>query len=91
MTFGVKIMAVKKRFTWSRRSTKVKTTLDYWFIPSNFENYIDKLDIIPGFGSDHMAVEIEMTIYNHDKGPGYWKMNNSLLKKMSTMKGLNLL
>ena len=26
----------KKRFTWSRKSSKVKSTLDYWFIPCVF-------------------------------------------------------
>ena len=78
----------KKRFTWSRKSSKVKSTLDYWFIPCVFENFVEKIEIIPGFGSDHMAVEMVLQIHGQEKGPGYWKLNNSLLENQSYNEGI---
>ena len=51
-------MERQKRFPFSRKSLKVKSTQDYWFIPCVFENFVEKIEIIPGFGSDHMAAEM---------------------------------
>ena len=77
-----------KRFTWSRRSSKVKSTLDYWIIPAVLENFVKKIEIIPGYGSDHMAVEMKLHVQKQDKGPGYWKLNNSLLHKENYNEGI---
>ena len=81
----------KKSFTWSRKSSKVKSTLDYWFIPCVFENFVEQIEIIPGFGSDHMAVEMVLQIHGQEKGHGYWKLNNSLLENQNYNEGIERL
>ena len=38
-------------------------------------------DIIPAIRTDHDAISIEISeLENEQKGPGYWKMNRSILK-----------
>lgn len=81
----------KKRFTWSRKSTQVKSTLDYWFIPNILEDNVERIEIIPGYGSDHMAIEMKLDLHKDEKGCGYWKLNNSLLENSEYNDGIKML
>ena len=42
-------------------------------------NTVCDCTIIPGFKSDHSIVTISMHFTNEQRGPGYFKINNSLL------------
>ena len=55
--------------------------LDYFFIPENqlrnvTNSTIDHLNIM----SDHKPIHLELNLTKHKREPGYWKINNSLLK-----------
>ncbi len=81
----------KKRYTWSRKTSKVKSTLDYWFIPCIIKSSVKHIEIINGFGSDHMAVELKLVLQPQVNGPGYWKLNNSYLQNEDYNKGIEKL
>ena len=70
---------VTKMFTWHNSQNK-HSRLDYFLISSDLLNSIDTSIIKPGYKSDHSIVEIHLTLSNHQRGPGIWKFNNSLLK-----------
>ena len=54
--------------------------LDYWLISNILHNLVVTTDIIPAIKSDHAAISIKFSDRSNDmKGPGYWKMNCSLL------------
>jgi hypothetical protein len=78
-------MENKKRFTWSRKSSNVKSALDYWFIPSTLEANVKRIEIIPGFGTDHMAIEMHLNIQRNEKGYCYWILNNSFIFRRSKL------
>ena len=40
-------------------------------------------NIIPGYRTDHSGVTLELTLNENERGRGYWKFNNSLLKDHS--------
>ena len=42
--------------------------------------YVYATNIIPGYRTDHSGVTLELTLNENERGRGYWKFNNSLLK-----------
>ena len=69
-----------KSFTWSQQSPRIFCRLDYWLVSNNLNDLVKSTDIIPAIRTDHDAISIEIgKIENELKGPGYWKMNCSLL------------
>lgn len=55
--------------------------LDYWLISNSLYDSVTGTDIIPAIKTDHSAILLEFCNNVNDiKGPGYWKMNCSLLE-----------
>ena len=42
--------------------------------------YVLDADIIPGYRTDHSSIILKFKLQDNDRGRGYWKFNNSLLK-----------
>ena len=54
--------------------------LDYWLISNNLQDCVKSVKIIPAIKTDHSAICLELTSVDGGvPGPGYWKMNCSLL------------
>jgi len=71
---------VSKSFTWSQNSPMIFCRLDYWLISNNLQDSVTATNIFPAIKTDHAAISLEFsTSEDHIKGPGYWKMNCSLL------------
>ena len=47
---------------------------------------IDKCDIKAGYWLDHSIISMDMVFNNFIIGKGFWKFNNSLLKKKDYLK-----
>ena len=71
----------KKSFTSGQNSPMVFCRLDYWLISNSLYDSVTGTDIIPATKTDHSAILLEFCNNVDDiKGPGYWKMNCSLLE-----------
>ena len=69
-----------KSFTWSQKSPRVFCRLDYYLISNNLFDMVRSTEIIPAIRTDHDAILLEIgKLENGQKGPGYWKLNCSLL------------
>ena len=69
-----------KQFTWhSHQKPSVFCRLDYFLISDNLLNSITSSKHNIGFKSDHSLVSVNIDILNLTRGPGYFKLNNSLL------------
>ena len=67
-------------FTWSQKSPRVFCRLDFWLISNKLSDLVTTSGIIPAIRTDHDAISLEMgELENELRGPGYWKMNCSLL------------
>ena len=42
--------------------------------------------IIPGFRTDHNSIILKLKLHENDRGKGYWKFNNTLLKDKEYVK-----
>ena len=70
-----------RSYTWSQKSPNVFCRLDYWLISNNLQDFVKSTDIIPAIKTDHAAIDLVFTDIDTElKGPGFWKMNCSLLE-----------
>ena len=72
----------EKGFTWSRHGshTTCARRLDYVLVNESLHMKSQSSAIIPYSKSDHCIVNINIEINQQKRGPGFWKMNNSLLQ-----------
>jgi len=69
------------QFTWRNHSLKIQCRLDYWLVSKNLSSSLLKTDITSPTFSDHSAISFVLQSEEYTKrGPGFWKINNSLLK-----------
>ena len=67
--------------TWSRRNpVRKQARLDFFLVNENIFPYVHDTNIIPGFRTDHSSILLKLKLYDNERGRGYWKLNNSLLK-----------
>lgn len=69
-----------KSFTWSQQSPNIFCRLDFWLISNNLYDLVSNTEIIPAIKTDHSAIYLEFENINKNvKGPGFWKLNCSVL------------
>ena len=69
-----------RSYTWSRKSPFIFSRLDYWLISANLHDFVTTSDILPAIKTDYSAILLGVQkIEENIKGPGYWKLNTSLL------------
>ena len=68
-----------RRYTWSKKAPLKKARLDFFLISEELLSCILKTSIVPGYKTDHNAIEISIQLSEFTKGKGFWKFNNSLL------------
>ena len=70
-----------RKYTWCRlRPTKQQSRLDFYLVRDSIFQYVTHTDIISGYRTDHSAITLRLKLQDSERGKGYWKFNNSLLK-----------
>ena len=79
------------QFTWyKKRPQEIFARLDYIFINYALMGEVKNVANIPSFKSDHNAVMIELSCNKQNpRGPGFWKLNDSILNDLECVKKLN--
>ena len=69
-----------RQYTWhSNTKPVISCRLDYFLISNHISHLIKRCAIRPSYKSDHSLVSIAINLTNQQRGPGYFKFNNSLL------------
>ena len=71
----------KREYTWCRRNPiRKQARLDLFL--TTFESFVysSGTNIIPGYRSDHSGILLDLDFNINERGRGYWKFNNLLLK-----------
>ena len=78
----------KREYTWSRKNqVRKQARLDFFLISFECFLYADATSITPGYRTDHSGITLDLVFnYNNERGRGYWKFNNSLLKDQNYIK-----
>ena len=79
-------------YTWRKMSPKPTfSRLDYFLISEAGLQFIKNIQLQYGFKTDHSIVQIIFNPNTSQKGPGYWKFNNTLLRNIDYVNGINTL
>ena len=82
----------KRSYTWSQSNPLIFSRLDYWLISNSLSDNVCHVDMISAIKTDHSAIVIELQdVEDKVKGPGFWKLNCSLLNDKEYVNELNLL
>ena len=69
-----------RQYTWhSNSKPTIFCRLDYFLVSSNLVNMITQCKITTGFRSDHSLVYFNLLIDTQSRGPGFFKLNNSVI------------
>ena len=79
----------KFQFTWKGGTPLVMTRLDYLFVPLGTLLAVENCEILPAIISDHCPVVMKLRTDYTLKGPGYWKLNVSLLRNKELIDQVN--
>ncbi|VDI81458.1 blast:Transposon TX1 uncharacterized 149 kDa protein [Mytilus galloprovincialis] len=74
----------KVQFTWKRQNFSQASRIDYFLINKDFVLNTKSSDIRPALikSTDHQGVSLKLqSVTAESKGPGYWKLNNSILEE----------
>ena len=72
----------KMQFTWKRKNNiNEATRIDYFLISPELRTQVESTDIRPAIitHTDHQAISLKIKGRSHDRGKGYFKINNSIL------------
>ena len=73
-----------RSYTWSKSSPFIFCRLNYWLISDNLNDLVTQVDIVASIKTDHSSIIRELEAA---KGPGFWKLNTSLLNRPETLLG----
>ena len=60
--------------------TPKQARLDFFLVHDSIFQYVTAANIISGYRTDHSAITLKLKLHENERGKGYWKFNNSLLK-----------
>ena len=70
-----------RQYTWFRKRPEiVMTRLDMFIISDRLSPLTVSSNILPSFMSDHCMIRLIIELENKGRGPGFWKLNTSLLE-----------
>ena len=79
-----------RSYTWSKSSPFIFCRLDYWLISDNLNDLVTQVDIVASIKTDHSSIILELeNIKESRKGPGFWKLNTSLLDRPDYLDMIN--
>ena len=67
------------RYTWSQGISNKHARLDFFLCNEELLSITKNYKILPKYRSDHAPITCKLSISDEDRGPGVWRMNNSLL------------
>ena len=74
------------KFTWGTQNPVKKARLDYFLTSQAIANITMECSIQSKYRSDHSPVRLKLNTTEHKIGPGFWKLNRSLLRNEDLVK-----
>ena len=68
------------KYTWNRKNPIKQARLDFFLISEELMTMVERVDIIPGYRTDHAIIKLELRVTEMERGKGVWRFNNSLLR-----------
>ena len=70
-----------RKYTWRRLNPQKKQArLDFYLVSETLFQFVIDSDIVAGYRTDHSGIILKLKLQENERGRGYWKFNNTLLK-----------
>ena len=69
-----------RRYTWRRQKPEIHCRLDFFLASQSLTCSVTNSDKLAGFKTDHSLITIKLALHSNSRGPGFWKLNTSLLE-----------
>ena len=69
----------EKRYTWRQTQPTVHCRLDFFLTSQSLLGNIISANILPDFKTDHSMITLNISLHSNPRGPGFLKLNTSLL------------
>ena len=76
------------RFSWSRRvndNLTLYSRIDFALTSIGVDQMVEMVTYLQGICTDHSAIYLSINLSQNERGPGYWKLNGSLLQTDSIL------
>ena len=70
----------QKRYTYFKPNSKTASRIDYWLISQALSGSATQISISQAIRTDHAAISLTLRTSDCERGPGFWKLNNSVLE-----------
>ena len=77
-----------KRYTWRRNRPEMHCRLDFSLVSLSNAGRISNADILPAYKTDHSLCKIYINYHSNPRGPGFWKLNSSLLSEVDNVNAI---
>ena len=71
----------KRMYTWSQPNPLIRCRFDYFLKSDTMTRYIENARILPSIKTDHNTIELNVGVEGPTRGPGFWKLNTSILEE----------
>ena len=77
---------LEMKYTWMSKDMKTRSRIDFFLISQSLSSSVVSSDITCGYKSDHSLISLVLSKSISKRGPGFWKLNTSLLADTDTVK-----
>ena len=70
-----------RRYTWRCQKPDIHCRLDFFLASQSLTCNVTNSDILAGFKTDHSLITIKLSLHSNWRGPGFCKLNTSLLEE----------
>ena len=70
-----------RRYAWRRQKPEIHCRFDFFLVSQSLTCNVTNLDISAGFKTAHSLITIKLALHSNRRGPGFWKLNMSLLQE----------
>ena len=82
----------KVHFSWRRKNIKGRlqaSRIDFALVSRGLDSAIKNCVYVPAYQTDHQALHLAIATKEAERGPGFWKLNNNLLREPSYLHLIN--
>ena len=70
-----------RRYSWRRQKPEIHCRLDFCLVSQSLTCNVTNSGILAVFKTDHSLITIKLALHSNPRGPGFWKLNTSLLEE----------
>ena len=81
---------LSRKYSWYKRGNLMKASrIDFALVSAGLDQKVKEIQYLSSIKMDHRAIYMVIDVHYIDRGTGYWKLNNTLLKDHDFVQTMN--